>query len=82
MNIETVDEPVRVLAVFSAGQVDPVRFRWGGREFEIFSINGRWTDRQLGICMYCYSVQVGDETYYLRFSSDDLQWWLDQVIVD
>ena len=70
------------MAVFAAGEVSPVRFQWNGREHEIFAINGRWLDRQVGACAYHYSVQVGDETYYLHFASNDLQWWLDQVIVE
>ncbi len=47
MNIETIHEPVLVMAVFSAGEVNPVRFQWNGREHEIFAINGRWLDRQV-----------------------------------
>ena len=82
MNVEKIQEPVRVLAVFSGGEVSPVRFRWASREFEIFTVNAKWMDRQLGGCTYYYSVQVGEETYYLRFASSDLQWWLEQVIVD
>ena len=82
MNIETIDEPVGVVAVFTGGEVSPVRFRWGRREMDVFAINGRWTDRRVGGCTYHYSVQVGDETYYLRFAADDMQWWLDRVIVE
>ena len=81
MNIEKVDEAIRVFAVFAGGEVNPVRFQWAGRELDVFAINGRWMDRKVGGCTYHYSVQSGDETYYLRFSSNDLQWWLDQVVV-
>lgn len=81
MNIETIEEPVRVYAVFSGGEVSPVRFRWGTREFDVFAINGRWIDRQGGDCRHHFSVKAGDEIYYLHFSSHDLQWWLDQVVV-
>jgi hypothetical protein len=82
MNIEKVEEPVRVFAVFSGGEVNPVRFQWAGRELDVFAINGRWLDRRHGGgCTYHYSVQSGEETYYLHFSSGDLQWWLDQVVV-
>ena len=82
MNIETIDEPVGVVAVFAGGEVSPVRLRWGTREMDVFAINGRWKDRHLGNCTYHYSVQVGDETYYLWFAADDMQWWLDRVIVE
>jgi hypothetical protein len=82
MTIEKIDEAVGVFAVFSGGQVSPVRFRWGARELDVFAINARWTDRQIGGCTYHYSVQAGEETYFLHFSSSDLQWWLDQVVLD
>ncbi|HUS47087.1 MAG TPA: hypothetical protein VM098_03125 [Phycisphaerae bacterium] len=90
MNIERIDEPIRVLAVFSAGRIDPLRFRWGRRTYKIGRINGRWTDRSgdpstgLGAGGYSlhYSVQVGNETYYIHFSSAKVQWWLDQLIAD
>ena len=82
MNIETIQEPVRVFAVFAGGEVSPVRFQWNTRELDIFTINGRWTDRKAGERRYHYSVQAGDETYYLHFSDTDLQWWLDQIVVE
>ena len=82
MQIEKIEEPVGVLAVFSAGDVSPVRFRWHSQEYDIFSINGRWTDRQNDGYARHYSVQVGDETYYLHFGSHDMQWWLDQVVLN
>ncbi len=85
MNIERIDEPIRVLATFSNGQARPVRFRWGRRTYPIQEINGRWTDRGEGDSAgvaprLCYSVQSGDETYYLHFDTHDVQWWLEQVI--
>ncbi len=82
MRTETIEEPVRVLAVFAGGEVNPVRFRWGTREMDVFAINARWTDRDRDDCVHHYSVQAGEETYYLHFSSRDLQWWLDQVVLE
>ena len=98
MNIERIAEPIRVLAVFSAGAIEPLRFRWGRRTYKIDRINGRWTDRGgnpstgpetgpstefvAGGYALNYSVQVGKETYYIHFSSAEVQWWLDQVVID
>ena len=28
-----------------------------------------------------YSVQVGEETYYIHFASGEVQWWLVEVIL-
>lgn len=82
MNIARIDEPIRVLAAFSGGGVEPLRFRWGDRAHEIDAVNGRWIDRSGEAPALHFSVQVGNETYYLHFATRDVQWWLDQVVVE
>jgi len=81
MNIEQIDEPIRVLADCAAGEIRPLRFQWHGRTYKVQAVNGRWIDR--GGESYClhYSVQSGSETYYIHFASGQGQWWLDQVAV-
>ena len=82
MNIEKIGEPIRVLAACSAGRIDPVRFRWGGRTYQVDAINCRWTDRHgEGYCLH-YSVQAGGQTYLLHFGSKEVQWWLDETAVE
>ena len=81
MDIEEIGEPIRMLASFSSGSVEPVRFRWCNRTYRISRINGRWIDRHPEGYSLHYSVQVGNETYYIHFFSSDVQWWLDRVIV-
>ncbi len=82
MLIEKIGEPIRVVAAFSGSGVEPLRFRWQGRTYQIETINGRWFDRQTDGYSLHYSVQVGQETYYMHFSAQDVQWWLDEVILD
>ena len=82
MLIEKIGEPIRVVAAFSGGGVEPLRFRWQGRTYQIETVNGRWFDRQTNGYSLHYSVQTGQETYYIHFSSRDVQWWLDEVILD
>jgi len=82
MNIESIDEPIRVLAVFAGGQCDPLRFHWGERTYRVERVNGRWIDRQGDTYCLHYSAQVGSETYYLHFAGREVQWWLDKVIAD
>lgn len=81
MNIEKIDEPIRVLAVCAGGSMEPLRFEWHGRTYRVAAINGRWVDRQGSDYSLHYSVQVGDETCYLHFDASEVQWWLDQMIV-
>ena len=81
MNIEKIGEPIRVLASFAGGAMEPLRFQWHGRTYKVEPVNGRWVDRQGQTYSLHYSVQAGEETYYLHFSSQEVQWWLDEVIV-
>lgn len=82
MNIEKIDEPIRVLADFSGGSARPLRFRWAGRTYYVSAVNAQWIDRSGQGYRLHYSVQAGEQTCYLHFSSIDVQWWLDQLIVD
>jgi len=81
MRIEQIDEPVSVLAACVGGKMEPRRFKWNGRSYTIDRINAHWIDRQQDGCRLCYSVQSGDETYYLHFAANEVQWWLDQVVL-
>ena len=78
MHVEDIGERIEVLASCAGGRVKPLRFKWSGRTYEIQSVNARWTDRSGGSYSLHYSVQVGDETYLLRFSGSEIQWWLDK----
>ena len=80
MNVMEIGEPVRVLAVCGGGAIEPLRFQWNGRTYRIEAVNGRWIDRQGESYSLHYSVQAGEETYYLHFASSQVQWWLDQLI--
>ena len=82
MNIEEIREPIRVVAAFAGGQAEPVSFQWGDRTYKVSALNARWTDRSGEGYSLHYSVQVGEETYYLHFDSAQVQWWLDQVAVE
>lgn len=81
VEIQEISEPIRVLAEFTGGSVRPIRFRWTGRTFRIESVNGQWVDRAGDAYTLHFSVQVDGETYFIHFSSTEVQWWLDQVAV-
>jgi hypothetical protein len=81
MNIEKITEPIRVLADCTGGEIRPLRFWRQGRTYVVQRLNARWIDRQADRYCLHYSVQVGQETYHLHFSSEEVQWWLDEVIV-
>ncbi len=81
MNIEEIGEPIRVMADFHGGGAVPLRFRWSNRTYVVSQVNGKWVDRADDGCRLHYSVQVGSETYYIHFCCTEVQWWLDQVML-
>ncbi len=82
MEIQTIGEPVRMVAEFSAGAARPIRFCWSGRTYAVTAVNGQWVDRNGARYRLCYSVQAEGQTWYVHFDSVAVQWWVDQVIVD
>ena len=82
MKIEDIGDPIRVLAAFSGGGIQPLRFHWHERTYKIDQVNAHWVDRQCDGYRLHYSVQVDDQTYYIHFSSTEVQWWLDQVMLE
>ena len=82
MDMQQIDDPIRVLADFSGGAVKPIRFRWAGRSYPVEAVNARWVDRRGDVYALHFSIQSGPETYLLHFDSAEVQWWLDQVVSD
>jgi hypothetical protein len=82
MNIEKIQEPISVLASFAGGGLSPLRFQWHGRTYKVEAVNGKWIDRQGDLYSLNYSVQCDGQTYYVHFSSGDVQWRLDQLITE
>ncbi len=82
MNVEKIDEPVGVLASFAGGTAEPLSFSWGRRTYKVEAVNGRWIDRQGDVYSLHYSVQSSGQTYFLHYSSKQVQWWLDEVITE
>ncbi len=98
MNIEKIQEPIRVLVDCGGGgmpRMRPLRFRWSGRTYKVDTVNACWIDRQgegrpaavsrgedSEVYSLHYSVQAGGQTYYLHFDAREVQWWLDQTIFE
>jgi len=77
----TIQEPIRVLAAFGGGRVEPLRFKWQHRTYRVDRINAHWLQRDTDSPTWHFSVQVDDQTYYLHLRTHDLQWQLDQLQV-
>jgi hypothetical protein len=81
--IETIEEPIEVLASFDRGTMTPFRFRWNQTVFKITKVTGRWEDRE-GQYRRCHFAVVTEANDYfeLRFHIQDMSWILSRTSID
>lgn len=82
MQIETLDEYVKVRADFQGGNVTPLAFKRGERIYHIDKVNTCWKEREGKTTRLCFSVQSEDATYFLTLTLPDALWRLEKVILD
>lgn len=80
--MESVEEPVEVLARFDRGQVAPFRFRWNQSVFRIAKVTSAWEDRE-GQYRRCHFAVLTDSNDYfeLRFHVQDFRWILSRTSI-
>jgi hypothetical protein len=80
--MESVEEPVEVLARFDRGQVMPFRFRWNQTVFRIAKVTSAWEDRdgQYRRCHFAILAESGDY-FELRFQVQDFRWILSRTSI-
>mgnify|MGYP000453628956 CR=1 FL=1 len=69
-----IDEPVKVGAVFSRGEVRPVWFFRSGRQIRIREITFTWKTWEGSATVLHFSVTDGQRLYELRFNIGTLGW--------
>jgi hypothetical protein len=82
MRIETIDEPVKVRADFSGGEITPVAFRRKSWVYRIEKVNARWMDRAGEDTVHYFSVDSGGNTYELSLRTRAMTWNLERVVLD
>ena len=75
MSVE-LNEPVRVAAVFTRGEVCPVWFDRRGMQVRIRNTAFSWTTREGNVTIMHFSVTDGQNLYELRFHTGTLGWHL------
>jgi hypothetical protein len=83
MRLERLDEAVKVRADFQGGKITPLLIRRGAREIKVARVTARWDDRRGAHKVHYFSVQAeSGDVYQLEFSSGDLLWKLDSVMLE
>ena len=81
--IESIQEPIEVLARFERGKLLPFRFRWNQSVFRIAKVTGAWEDREGQHRRLHFSVLTDNGDYFeLRFHSGDFTWILSKASLD
>ncbi len=69
-------EQIAVLAMFRHGTIEPLRFKKGGRVYDVTSINLRYEAKQgKGELLY-FSVSDGSQTQKLVYETEKHRWYL------
>ena len=69
-----IDEPVKVGAVFSRGEIRPVWFSWNGRQVRIRETAFVWKTREGSAAILHFSVTDGQGVYELRYNKESMGW--------
>lgn len=78
--LETINEAVEVLALFTGGKASPLRFRWRTKVVKVSKVTGQWMRHEGEARLYFYSV-LGDTSDYFELCYDGkaLTWTLSKV---
>jgi len=77
--VYSVNESVKVLALFGGGSIKPLRFSWRGVDYSVKEVTFRWKDREGRAIIYHFAVSDGSNIFQLGYHSEYLTWKLEAV---
>jgi hypothetical protein len=78
--IQDIDEAITVLTRFSGGAIDPLRFKWKNRIFNIDRVTGKWEEHDGQYKLHFFSVVTKEEDYYeLIYNTRTMGWTLSRT---
>ena len=75
MTVE-INEPIKVGAIFSHGEIRPAWFSWNGRQVKISETTFFWRTREGSAAILHFSVTDGQGLYEICYNSETLGWRL------
>ena len=82
MQIEHLNERIKVRADFEAGQARPILFKRGDRIFRVERLAASWEDRDGGARVLYFSVESEGAVYQLSWRVQDNLWYVDAVMLE
>jgi len=82
VQVEYLNEPIKVRADFEGGRARPVLFKHAGRVYAVERLAAAWEDREGGARVLYFTVEAAGAVYQLRFQTADGLWYLEAVMMD
>ena len=82
VQVEYLNEPIKVRADFEGGRVRPILFKHGGKVFAVERLAAAWEERDGGGKVFYYSVESQGAVYQLSWHVQDGLWYLDAVMME
>jgi hypothetical protein len=81
--VHEINESVTVLTKFSGGRMDPLRFKWNNRVFDVVRVNGKWEEREGQFKLHYFAVITKEDDYYeLIYNTRTMGWTLVRTDLD
>ncbi|MCK4510489.1 hypothetical protein KAW64_02070 [bacterium] len=78
--IQDINEDITVLTRFSGGHLDPLRFKWKSRVFDVDRVTGKWEEREGHFKLHHFAVITKEEDYYeLIYNTRTMDWMLSKT---
>lgn len=71
--------PVRVFVDFNGKHIQPKAFFWGGRRYDVASVNLVYQRRRGKGHDWCFAVSDAANSYVLAYNPESLVWTLEEV---
>lgn len=82
MQVDQINEPVQVLAAFRAHGVEPLVFKWGGKDYKIVKVNLIHTETEGRERVHIFSVSGEGAVYRLAYRPLAFTWTLEEIWIE
>ena len=82
MQINEINEEIKVGAVFDDHKVIPKWFYWAKRKHEIKKIEHTWRAKDGEAGLIFFSVTAGANVYEIRLNQKTLEWHLEKIYTE
>ena len=82
MQVNEVNERIKVGVVFEGSHVTPKWFFWGRARHNVERVEHTWRSREGENHFLCFAVTAQSNVYQIRLDQKKLEWFLEKVYLD